>query len=391
MRLAAVSRGGEAMLLERERERLREHWRRRRPPVDAATHAAAAVGWLHRAQDANGDGGVSHSYLLGKGWMRSYPETTGYIIPTLLNWSASTGDADSRRRALDMARWELQVQQQSGAIPNLTDGQPVVFDTGQVLFGWLSAHGATGEASFVHAARRGGDWLLAVLDADGVWRHSGDAGGPGRTYNVCVAWALLALTEASGEPRYGDAVRRFLAWTLEQEREHGWFERNCLNDDTAPLLHTIAYTARGQLECGVRLGDAALVAAASRTAAALAAQVDARGRLAGRFARGWRPAARWACLTGMAQMSIVWRRLQELQAVSDTEAATGVAAARRVNDFLCRTQDRSAANVGLRGGIRGSYPIQGDYGRYRVLNWATKYFIDALLYELPQRHVPFPY
>jgi len=42
--------------------------------------------WLVRAQDnsATRDGGVSRHYSLANGWAASYPETTGYIIPTML-------------------------------------------------------------------------------------------------------------------------------------------------------------------------------------------------------------------------------------------------------------------------------------------------------------------
>src|ERR1039457_2206669 len=83
-------------------------------------HLREALIWLYRAQDATPDRGVSHSYLIGTGWMRSYPETTGYIIPTLLNWAALTGEEEARRRALEMADWELSIQLENGAIPSLS-------------------------------------------------------------------------------------------------------------------------------------------------------------------------------------------------------------------------------------------------------------------------------
>jgi hypothetical protein len=104
--------------------------------------------------------------------------------------------------------------------------------------------------------------------------------------------------------------------------------------------------------------------------------------MSGRFDEQFRPAVSWACLTGMAQMSIVWRRAITLQVVRGPQAERYLAAARAVNGFLMRTQDRSAANPGLRGGIRGSFPVNGAYGSWRVLNWATKFFVDALLCEL---------
>src|SRR5271157_4372677 len=47
-------------------------------------HFVAAAAWLERAQDAMKDGGVCGRYKLASGWTSSYPETTGYIIPTFL-------------------------------------------------------------------------------------------------------------------------------------------------------------------------------------------------------------------------------------------------------------------------------------------------------------------
>jgi len=45
-----------------------------------------AVRWLSRAQDSStsDDGGVARHYSLVDGWSTSYPETTGYIVPTML-------------------------------------------------------------------------------------------------------------------------------------------------------------------------------------------------------------------------------------------------------------------------------------------------------------------
>jgi len=36
----------------------------------------------------------------------------------------------------------------------------------------------------------------------------------------------------------------------------------------------------------------------------------------------------------------------------------------------------------LRGGVPGSWPVWGDYGRLMVLSWATKFLADALRLEL---------
>ena len=49
--------------------------------------------------------------------------------------------------------------------------------------------------------------------------------------------------------------------------------------------------------------------------------------------------------------------------------------------FLKATQNCVSDAFGLRGGVKGSHPFDGEYGRYEVLNWATKFFVDALLLD----------
>ena len=47
--------------------------------------------------------------------------------------------------------------------------------------------------------------------------------------------------------------------------------------------------------------------------------------------------------------------------------------------FLKHTQNRHSPEPGLRGGIKGAWPVGGEYGAYEVLSWATKFFADALM------------
>jgi hypothetical protein len=53
----------------------------------------------------------------------------------------------------------------------------------------------------------------------------------------------------------------------------------------------------------------------------------------------------------------------------------------KANRFLQRVQWLDTGNSGLDGGISGSYPLHGRYGRFEVLNWAVKFFADSLMLE----------
>ena len=51
-----------------------------------------AAQWLARTQDAGSDRGISYGADIGGPFLESYPETTGYIIPTLIELAREPAD-----------------------------------------------------------------------------------------------------------------------------------------------------------------------------------------------------------------------------------------------------------------------------------------------------------
>jgi predicted ATP-grasp superfamily ATP-dependent carboligase len=360
-----------------------------RPTTSGHAHLHATVTWLAAAQDASGDGGVARGYTVRKtagmpvGWQPSYPETTGYIIPTLFESARHLGRDDCRERAIRMADWLLGFQAASGGVPGGVVGEgrtEVAFNTGMVLHGLCHAYRETGELKYLTALQQAADFLVAAQDPDGAWRRFSHVTGAGdvHAFDVLICWPLLLAYAITGNERHRAAAARNVDFTLTLQRANAWFESNGLraSKNARPLTHTIAYTAAGLLEAGVLLHHSRSVAAAERLARAVQQQLDSSGRLAGEFYADWRPASRWSCLTGNVQMAIVWMRLGE---VTGTDAYA--MAAERAIAFTKERQDLTSRNPGIRGGIAGSYPFHGRYGRFQYLNWAAKFFADALLLE----------
>jgi hypothetical protein len=349
-------------------------------------HLDHAIGWLVRAQDIGEDRGFSRGfgvafspYWGSAGWQPSYPETTGYIIPTLLEAGAHLGLPELRERAIAGAQWESEIQLESGAVQGGVVGQgrsPAVFNTGQVLLGWLAAYQETGREEFATSARRAGQYLVSVQEKDGHWRkgNSQFANSETTLYNARVAWALAEAGERLKDEEMKLAAARNLAAVLNHQHANGWFPNCCLTDPSRPLLHTLAYTTRGLLEGGRVLADERLLNSAIRIARALARSVREDGWMPGRFDRDWNGTVAWSCLTGEAQMANNWMRLFAI-----TGDSVWLEPVPRVLAFLKKTQNTTSDIDGLRGGIKGSFPMSGDYGRFEVLNWATKYFADALM------------
>ena len=252
----------------------------------------------------------------------------------------------------------------------------VVFNTGQVLLGWLAAFEETGQDRFADAARRAACYLAATLDADGHWRRGNSrfARADATLYNTRTAWALAEAGVRLDDHAFTDAAARSLRAAAGLQAQNGWLPHCCLSDPEQPLLHTLAYAIRGLLEGGRVLGDRCLLGAAERAASALVTAVRADGWMPGRYRPDWSPGVRWSCLTGQAQMVNDWIRLGEM--TGDPKWLGPVPA---VLEFLKRTQNRRTQKPGVRGGVKGAWPVGGAYGAYEVLSWATKFFADALM------------
>jgi uncharacterized protein YyaL (SSP411 family) len=352
-------------------------------------HIRAAAAWLARAHDATPDRGVSRGFSVAwsrdlrlRGWQPSYPETTGYSIPTLYDCARYLNEPDLRRRAAEMAKWECEVQLPSGAVMGGTIAggtrTPAVFNTGQVMLGWLRAAQETGDARYMDACTSAADYLISVQEPDGSWRkgNSSFADSLTTTYNSRVGWALVMFGQRAGRQDATDAGERNIKFSLLRQQGNGWFADNCLTDARRPLLHTIVYAMEGILGGYDALGDRAYLAAVMRTADALVSKIRADGSLAGRFDAEWNGTVEWACLTGCAQLSAVLLRLATATGKPEYRDA-----ARRILTFLKRVHDCTSPVDGVRGGLAGSFPLDGGYGRYEILNWATKFFIDALLLD----------
>ena len=363
-----------------------------------APHLEAACAWLERAQDVTPSGGVARGYSVVwdtyfrlQGWEPEYPETTGYIIPTFYLIADHLGRPDFTARAERAARWETDVQLESGAVRGGVMGQaprPSAFNTGQVIFGWLAAFERTGDQTFRDSAFRASSFLADRLDADGIWRRDAShlARRDSTLYNSRTAWALAEAGRRLEVPRFTEAARRALRATADAQHADGWIPECCMLDPERPLLHALAYAIRGLLEGGRIVGDDRMVAQATTAAVAVRDAMRPNGWLAGCWAEGWVPAADFSCLTGTAQMANVWLRLAQV-----TGDRSWLEPVERALRFLESTQNRTTKSDGLRGGIKGSCPFSGEYGPYEVLSWATKFFIDAVIrYERITTGAPAP-
>jgi hypothetical protein len=349
--------------------------------IPTADALRSVVDWIFRAQRP--DGGIAAYYSYLTGYSESYPEVTGYIIPTLYDFGQLTGDLAARHAAYLATDWLLSLQMPSGAFPgglHASDGgpdnnaRPSVFNTGQILQGLVRAHVETKNAKILKSAVAAGDWLAAIQQADGSWTGPAAYQGTAHTYYSMVSWALAQLAAESKDPRHAAAADRNIDWVLAHVQPSGWIDGINLSGHPA-YLHFIAYVIQGTLECGIlrRRDDA--IQAAAKPAWVLLRKFETHKRLLGTYEPDFRGGQRFACLTGNAQMSCVWLRLFEV-----TGDLRYLNAALKMNEMLKQLLPAKGRR-GVVGGVAGSYPIWGAYQPMRFISWGCKFLADALMME----------
>ncbi len=337
----------------------------------------AAIAWLVRTNDATGRNGSSKGFSLLHGWLPAYPETTGYVIGTLLEYGRRQGGRpDLIERAVQMGDWEKAVQEPDGGIMEghvlTTPRRSVVFNTGMALHGWvdLIENGCPG---YDEAAERAAGFLTKNLRSDGTWHSRFEYAGIAHTYNARVAWAMIRWARYAGDERVKDAARRQLDWTCSCQAVNGWFANCTFRPGTTPSTHAIAYTLRGLLESSRLVGEERWLGAVRRSAEALEPMIAGDGWLRANFHEDWRPASLHACLTGTVQMGGVWLRLHQ-----ETGERRWLFAGLKAVEQAAGRQERTHWPP-VRGAIAGSFPVFGRYAPFQYPNWSTKFLADGLM------------
>jgi malonyl-CoA O-methyltransferase len=255
-----------------------------------------------------------------------YPEVTGYLVPTLLNY----GEKELAKR---LVNWLICIQRANGSYTN-HQGVAHIFDTGQVLRAFLAARHLVPES--LEAARRAAEFLYRSMINNGE-------GGFGKQYSndipetvhLYVLQPLMEIAELIDKPEYVTSAERCVDFYCRHS--------DALRMDT--LTHFLAY----ELEALIDLGREDL------TIPILEALNEKQSDSGAVRAKNTAP---WVCIPGLAQLAVCWYK------VGDYEAA---------DSALSWLEEHQRSS----GGFLGSVGRKADYFPNVELSWAVKYYLDA--------------
>lgn len=329
-----------------------------------------AADWLLYMQ--NDDGGYSRKFSLINGRDRSYIETTGYIVPTLLAAAERLDASKYRRSALRAGEWLLRVQNGDGSFSEIDGGSPFAFDTGQCLIGLNALFRETGEARYLQAAEAAARWLVRNQEEDGSWQRVA-YNFEKHSYYTRVAAAMAEYGALSGDEEVLAAARKHIRWALSRQRENAFFDDATFLRGHPPYLHTLVYVLEGLLDYADTVGDeSARNAAVENGRRLMRRNLERELLLCSQYDENFECVNAERCITGLAQWAGVALRLHE----TTGEAGFRQCAVTTLFYLKAKQVKRSL----MQGGFTASVPFWGRYGSFEFVNWNNKFFIDALLH-----------
>lgn len=336
-------------------------------------HLKLAGDWLIGAQSVNNDGGYAHSYSLYEGWGKSYPETTGYIIPTMLNLGEYLKAETYILSSFKAGEWLLEIQQLDGSFLDLS-GKKQIFDTGQAIEGLVYIYKKTNDEKFLTSSIKAGDFIVNNQDGDGKWSKFAYNNLP-HTYYSKVAGNLLKLYKISGENKYKVSAQKNLEWIIGQQKNNGYFDLCSFKQNELPYLHNIIYVLEGLLASYNILKEDFIWQSLMKTVEKLLKINEQRDFiLYSQYDQNWNCFNRDKCLTGLAQWSILLLELYKMT----KEERYFCQAVKTIHYLNSKQIARGSKNI--LGALPDTIPIWGNYRPFSFSNWTVKFYIDALLF-----------
>lgn len=274
----------------------------------------------------------------------AYPEVTGYLIPTLLNFREED-------LAKDYLNYLTAYQTKDGFFmaPRRSEGEKIgiVFDTAQALRGLNAFYPKY--KGLEDAIRKACDWLIESANnttkrwpvPEGSTWNMGDRGIiPEHVHLYCLP-PIWEAGKKFGRSEYilfaMESVKSYAADMY--VKEIGWDNKNM-------LLHFFGYIIEALIDLG-RDSDAHIMLGDLTKELGQDIYIPAYSDVT------------WICTPGLAQMAICYAKLDMMGIAND------------ILDHLVKNYQKNS------GGFDGSYGIDADYFPNEEISWAVKFFLDA--------------
>lgn len=328
--------------------------------------------WIYQSFKVNGYHGSSGSRTVLGRWAAPYPETTGYLIPTLLlgdKYLPKHGLADIAKKQLSFFKT---IRTDEGSYYSDTaKASPIVFDVAQILLGHIALvphleHPDT----LLQEIEITKDWLSDLLDEEGIIISHNYVDNFQPSYYSRIAWPL-AFAENIIDSKVSLRTKKLVENIVSLRNENSSFKNWGFHKGAAAYTHTIAYTLRGLWEYAELVNSQKIKNQVKTTLKTISKLIKENNKVAATYDEQWNGDSSYICSAGNAQLAlmllITYERTSRLEYLDTVTTLLKP---------LLKGQRKFSLN---KGAVPSSLPIWGNYQKMKFTNWTQKFFADALM------------
>ena len=328
--------------------------------------------WIYQSFKVNGYQGSSASRTLMGKWAAPYPETTGYLIPTLLE-----GDKYLPKLGLgDLAKKQRKFFQklrtkEGGYFSDLKGAAPIVFDVGQILLGHLAlVPHVNNPDQLLQEIELTKDWLKDLVDEEGQFISHNYVKNFQPSYYSRIAWPL-AFAENTIESKVSARTKKMVDNIVSLQNTNLSFSDWGFRPKEVAYTHTIAYTLPGLWEYAEIVNSKKIKKKVKATLKTINKLVKENNKIAATYDENWQGNDNYVCSAGNAQLALMFIIAYERS--GREEYLDSIVT---LLSPLLKSQRKISLNNGA---IPSSLPIWGDYQKMKFTNWTQKFFADVLM------------
>ena len=316
-------------------------------------------------------GSSGWSNILGQ-FSRPYPETTGYLIPTLIASSQYLADISYLSIAKNQINFFSSITNKNGSYyQSIGNKKPIVFDTSQILLGLCKLYEHEPDPNVADQITINLKWLLSVINKEGRFTNNNFTEQNCPAYYSRVFWAMLLASKICGNNQHA-AISAGIDYIIEQRNSNNSFSQWGFDNEAFVLTHNIVYTLRGLYETALITDNDALLSIVENCIDTVVSTLISDNKLYGAYNQQWKADRSFVCSVGNAQFAYL---MLTINSEKYSKAITIVL------QPILRMQSKIGPN---KGAVQSSLPIWGKYQRWKYTNWTQKFFCDALITLLNQ-------
>jgi len=330
--------------------------------------------WILKSFAVNNNLGSSmYQHFLGY-WSQPYPETTGYLIPSLLKAFQITGIKDYSELAIKQLDYFKTIACEDGSfLSKPSTGEIYFFDNAQILLGLTALYQHNKACVDPDVLYRLYNWLIEQIDATGTQVSNNYRNQQTPSYYSRACWPILQF-EKSFTLKHNHKTLKLLDTLWQKRKNNAYIIDAGFDNNEFVLTHLLTYCYRGFYESFQLLGDDARVEELIGLLKRFKKHTthEDRSILYGAYNSSWQSDNSFVCSTGNAQLALLILIINKSKHSDDLLLWC--------EDLLRPLLDEKKKIIHRHtGALPSSIPVWGKYQRFRYTNWTQKFYCDLIM------------